>query len=145
MNPYGPCIANITTTCREQMTVIWHIDDLMGLCVDDFELMKFSCYLAKNYGPKLSMHMSNKHGYLGVDLKFNEDGTLIMSIINYLKNVIAEFPEMITGKAATLAANHLFTMRDKAEANAIEEERALAYHHTVAQLLFMVTRAILDI
>ena len=55
-NPHDPCIANMTTTCGEQMIVIWHIDNLMGLCTEDFELTKFSCYLAKIYGPKLSMH-----------------------------------------------------------------------------------------
>ncbi len=48
---------------------------------------------------------------------------------------------MITGKAAMPAANHLFTVRDEKEARALEEERALVFHHTVAQLLFMLTRA----
>jgi hypothetical protein len=101
--------------------------------------------LAKIYGPKLSMHTGNKHDYLGVDLEFNDDGTLDVLMVNYLKSVIAEFPEMITGKAATPAADHLFTVRDKKEARAIEEERALVFHHTVAQLLFMLTRARRDI
>jgi hypothetical protein len=127
------------------MTVIWHIDNLMGTCTDDFELTKFSCYLAKIYGPKLSMHTGNKHDYLGVDLEFNDDDTHNVPVVNYLKSVIAEFPEMITGKAAMPAANHLFTVRDKKEARALEEERAPVFHHTVAQLLFMSTKARCDI
>jgi hypothetical protein len=90
---------------------------------------------------KLSMHTGNKHNYLGVDLEFNDDGTLDVLMVNYLKSVIAEFPEMITGKAATPAADHLFTIRDKKEARALKEERVLVFHHTVAQLLFMSTRA----
>ncbi len=97
--------------------------------------------MAKIYGPKLSMHMGNKHDYLGVDLEFNDDGTLNVSMVNYLKSVIAEFPEMITGKAATPAADHLFTIRDEKEARELKEERALVFHHTVAQLLFMSRRA----
>jgi hypothetical protein len=141
VNPYDPCIVNMTTSSREPMTVIWHVDNLMGTCMEDFELTKFSCYLAKIYGPKLSMHKGNKHNYLGVDLEFNDDGTLDMLMVNYLKSVIAEFPEMITGKAATPAANHLFTVRDKKEARALKEERALVFHHRVAQLLFMSMRA----
>ena len=48
---------------------------------------------------------------------------------------------MITGKVATLSADHLFTMRDRKEARVLTEERALAFHHTVAQLLFMLMRA----
>ncbi len=83
----------MTDSSREPMIVIWHIDDLMGTWTEDFELTKFSCYLAKMYGPKLSMHTGNKHGYLGVDLEFNDDGTLNVSMVNYLKSVIAEFRE----------------------------------------------------
>jgi hypothetical protein len=41
--------------------VVWHVDDLMVLCVEDFELTKFSYYLAKIYGPKLNMHTGRKH------------------------------------------------------------------------------------
>jgi hypothetical protein len=66
-------------------------------------------------------------------------------MVNYLKSVIAEFPEMITGKAATPAADHLFTVKNKKEARVLKEERALVFHHTVAQLLFMSMRARLDI
>ncbi len=113
------------------MTVICHVDNLMGTCTEDFELTKFSCYLAKMYGPKLSMHTGNKHDYLGVDLEFNDDGTLDVLMVNYLKSVIAEFPEMITGKKAMPEANHLFTVRDKKETGVLKEERALVFHHTV--------------
>ena len=61
--------------------MVWHVDDLMGSCEDDFELTKFSCYLGKIYGAKLSMHMGRKHDYLEVDMEFNEDGTLDVSMI----------------------------------------------------------------
>jgi hypothetical protein len=145
VNPYDPCMANKVTKCGKQMMVIWHVDDLMGSCEDDFELTKFSCYPAKICGPKLSMHMGRKHDYLGVDMEFNEDGTLDASMITYLKNVISEFPEMITGKSATPAADHLFTIRVEKEAKPLDKEQALAFHHTVAQLLFMATRVRQDI
>jgi hypothetical protein len=134
INPYNPCVANKMTDGGKQLTVIWHVDNLMGLCETDFELTKFSCYLAGIYGPKLSMHTGRKHDYLGVDMEFNDDGTLDVSMIPYLKNVIADFPELIVGKAATPAADHLFVIRDEKEARPLEEERALGFHHTVAQL-----------
>ncbi len=120
----------------------WTLVTFVALCVVVFckELTKFSCYLAKIYGPKLTMHTGTKHDYLGVDMEFNEDGTLDASMIPYLKGIIAEFPELIKGRAATPATEHLFTVRDEKEARPLEEERALAFHHTVAQLLFMATR-----
>jgi hypothetical protein len=145
VNPYDPCMANKFTECGKQMTVIWHVNDLMGSCKNDFKLTKFSCYLAKIYGPKLSMHTGHKHNYLEVDMEFNDDGTLEASMITYLKNVISEFPEVITGKLATPAADHLFTIRDKKEAKPLDEEQALAFHYMVAQLLFMATRVRQDI
>ena len=145
VNPYDPCVANKTTESGKQMTFIWHVDDLMGLCEDDFELTKLTCYLARIYGSKLTMHTGQKHDYLGVDMEFRKDGTLGVSMIPYLKNVIAEFPELITGKSPTPAADHLFKIRDEKEAKLLEEERALVFHHTVAQLLFMATRARRDI
>jgi hypothetical protein len=49
------------------------------------------------------------------------------------------------GRAATPVADHLFNIRDKKETRSLEEERALAFHRTVAQLLFMLTRARRDI
>lgn len=71
----------------------------MVTCEDDFELTRFSCYLGKLYGLKLSMHLRNKHDYLGVDMEFCNDGALEVSIFKYLQNVIDEFLEVIEGSA----------------------------------------------
>ncbi len=49
------------------------------------------------------------------------------------------------GKPAMPGANYLFTVRDKQDAKLLDKERALAFHHTMAQLLFMATRARRDI
>jgi hypothetical protein len=49
-NSWFPCVANMMTKSGKQLTVIWHVDNLMALCEDIFELTKFSCYLCKTYG-----------------------------------------------------------------------------------------------
>jgi hypothetical protein len=108
MNPYDPCVGIKMTATGKQLTVVWHVDDLMVSCEDDFELTKFSCYLGKIYGPKLSMHLGKKHDYLGVDMEFCEDRGLEVSMFKYLKGVIDDFPEAITGRAATPAHDKLF-------------------------------------
>ena len=84
----------------------------MALCEDDFELTKFSYYLGSLYVPKLSMHVGRKHDSLGVDMKFCKDGALGVSMFKYLRNVIKEFLEKITGQAAMPAGAHLFEIRD---------------------------------
>jgi hypothetical protein len=76
INPYNPCVANMETKSGKQLTMIWHVDNLMASCEDDFELTKFSCYLGKIYGTKLSMHTGQKHKYLGMVMEFNKDGML---------------------------------------------------------------------
>ncbi len=91
------------------------------------------------------MHIGDKHDYHGMDMQFTEERVLNVSMIEYLKNVTSLFPELIVRKAATPAADHLFNVRDKGKAELLERERALAFHHTVALILFMSTRARQDI
>ena len=131
VNPYDPCVANMMMKGGKQLMVAWHVDDFMVSCKDNFELTKFSCYLANIYGTKLSMHTGRKHDYLGVDMEFCEDGALEVSMFKYLNNVIEDFPEIIHGRAATPAHDKLFEIRDDEEAKKLDEEQALAFHHTV--------------
>ena len=65
---------------EKQITVILNVDDLMISCKDNFELTKFSCYLPNIYGPKLVMHLGNKHDYLGMDFEFMNNGSLEVSM-----------------------------------------------------------------
>jgi hypothetical protein len=116
VNPYDPCVANLESPGGKQLTVIWHVNDLMAMCKENFKLTKFLCYLAKIYGTKLTMHTGCKHDYLGMDMEFTSEGTLQVSMITYLKNVMMGFPEMITRKVVTPLADYLFTIRDKKEA-----------------------------
>jgi hypothetical protein len=145
VNPYDPCVANLESPRGKQLTVIWHVDNLMAMCEEDFELTKFLCYLAKIYGTKLAMHTGCEHDFLGMDMEFTSKGTLQVSMITYLKNVITGFPEMITRKVATPVADCLFTIQDEKKARLLGQERRTAFHHTVAQLLFISTRARRDI
>ena len=120
INPYDPCVGNkmVTTEtvvpvidkkgriirnkngskkmCKvkeeKQITVIWHVDDLMMSCEENFELTKFSCYLANIYGTKLAVHLGNKHDYLGMDFEFMDNRSLEVSMFQYLDSIIDEFP-----------------------------------------------------
>jgi len=112
VTPYDPCVANMETKSGKQLTVVWHVDDLMAMCEDDFELMKFSCHTGKLYGPNLSMHLGKKHDYLRVDMEFCDNGALEVLMIDYLKNVINDFPELIKGRAATPAHDKLARQRN---------------------------------
>jgi hypothetical protein len=62
VSPYNPCIAIMKAANGKQLMVIWHMDNLMASCKDNFELTRFLCYLARIYVTrKLKMHISNKY------------------------------------------------------------------------------------
>jgi hypothetical protein len=85
------------------------------------------------------------HDYLGMDLDYSTAGVLKVSMIKYLAKIIRGFPEKITTSAVTPAAEHLFDIRPDEERRCLPEEQAMAYHRTVAQLLFLSGRARPDI
>ena len=87
----------------------------------------------QNIRVEVELAYRKKYYYLGVEMEFNEDRTLSVSMITYLKNVIA-------GSRKRSGQRQAAQLRIT-EARVLEEERALAVHHTVAQLLFMCTRA----
>ena len=91
------------------------------------------------------VHRGKYHDYLGMDLDYSHKGEVKISMIKYLKKVLDVFPEGIKGSTPSPAADHLFKIRDKAEARFLPEEQAVAFHHTVAQLLFASARARRDI
>ena len=52
------------------------------------------------------------HKYLLVDMECSHDGTMIVSIINYLQKIIDDFPEVIRSTYDTYSEEHLFTVQD---------------------------------
>ena len=65
-------------------------------------------------------------------------------MIPYIDSTIDEFPQLIEGTSPTPAADHLFKVREEGVV-LLYEERAMAFHMTVAQLLFLCMRARRDI
>ena len=122
------------------MTITWHVDDLKVSHIDPFQITKFASYLASIYGEGLVVPHGKVHDYLGMDLNFANEGIARLSMIIYTTKVLIDFPEAITTSCATPAADHLFMIRDEASAKFLPEAQAQAFHHTVAQLLFLCKR-----
>ena len=72
---------------------------------------------------------------------FRTPGELQVTMVDYLKGVMEDFPEVITGRSISPAANHLFQVRPEDERMILNKERSTASHHTMAQLLFVTSRA----
>jgi hypothetical protein len=66
-------------------------------------------------------------------------------MVDYLKVVLGDSPEEITGSVPTPASEQLFDVRPGEERIMLNEEQARAFHHAVAQLLFASSRSRNDI
>ncbi len=80
-----------------------------------------------------------------MDLNFANEGVAQILMITYTTKILTNFPEAITTSCATPAANHLFTVCDEATAKFLLKTQAQAFHHTVAQLLFLCKQSQQDI
>ena len=88
----------------------------------------------------MTIHRGKVHNYLGMDLDLSTPKTLKIGMIKYIKKIHEDFPEEIKLAADTPAAEHLFTVRKDNKDKLLPEEQALAFHHTVTQLLFLSAR-----
>ena len=95
------------------------------------------------------MNRGKIHDYLGIDLDFSEEKVVKLSMIKHLQKAFDDFPEDIGEPCATHASEHLFEVRDPEETETLGkwllEEQTQAFHHTVAQLLFVSARVRRDI
>ena len=58
-------------------------------------------------------------------------------MVPYIKKVLTEFPERITGVFSLPTADHLFQVLPPLDAKLLPAEQAQVFHHTTAQLLFL--------
>lgn len=130
-----PCIATKTVN-RSQMTVLWYIDDLKISHKESTEVMAFIDWLNTKY-TSLTVHQGKAHDYLGMDFDYSTQGVLHVSMVNYTRELIDNFPMLITSTATTPAADHLFKVRHRNEAELLPADQAIAFHHTSAQQCFL--------
>ena len=140
INPYDPCVANKIIN-GSQHTVIWHVDDLKCSHKKAFVNTKFATWLGSIYGKKLTVKRGKTHDYLGMDLDWSVGGKVTISMIKYVYKILEDFIEVISRKAATPARANLFQVQAEELAGDLPEELAVAFHHAVAQLLFLSLRA----
>ena len=115
----------------KQMTVTWHVDNLKVSHLDGAEIDKFGVYHKRTYEKadlKVTEHKGVVHDYLGIDLDYSTSGSLRVSMIKYLENTLTGFSGNIGKLAATRALEHLFKVREEAEAEYLSEERAQEFH-----------------
>jgi len=139
INPYNPSVTNKTINGK-QMTICWHVDDLFVGHEDTTVVTDLLRWLANRYDTadkKLNITRGHRHDYLGMTIDFSSNAAVTFYMIPYIKKIFNAFPEKIIRVSSTPAVDYLFTVRPPTEAQLLPEEQAHAFHHTVAQLLFL--------
>ncbi len=142
INPYDPCVANKVVN-GTQMTIRWHVDDLMISHLSQDKIMKIVQGIKDINGENIAETVGTVHDYLGMTFDYSFTKEVRINMWDYLRKVIKEFPEEITGVCATPASDHLFKVRE--DGSKLSKELAEVFHHTVYQLLFAANRARNDI
>jgi hypothetical protein len=96
LNPYDSCVANKVMDGK-QMTVGWHVDNLKVSHCDPAQATIFGEWLSKNYGVAVATHRGKVHDYLGMIFDFSAKGEVMVTMVEYIKDIIKDFPEEITG------------------------------------------------
>ena len=148
LNPYDPCVANKVVD-GSQMTVVWHVDDLKISHMQRSKIDGLLAFLKGKYGEGIVVHEGPIQDYLGVDHDYGEKGVVKMSMMKHIKKIFEDFPDEIGKDASSPASDHLFQVRDpdecEKEGKYLSDEKKKAFHHSVAQLLFVATRVRRDI
>jgi hypothetical protein len=144
-NPYDSCVVNKMVDGK-QLTVAWHVDDLKVSHVSTSVVDQFIAQMNEEFGKETPLNESRGkvHDYLGMILDFSNPGTVIVSMINYVKMVLHDTPRDMEGTAVNPAAKHLFTI-NSTDAVLLTQDRKDVFVRITMQLLYLSQRARPDI
>ena len=80
-----------------------------------------------------------------MDLDWSVGGNVILLMIKHVYKILDDFVEVLKRTRATPARNNLFRVQIEELTEHLLEELVGAFHHMVAQLLFLPQRALRDI
>lgn len=143
VNPYDPCVANKMIDGK-QHTIMWHVDNVKGSHVDPKVNDNFETWLNQEYGQekKVTATRGTKHVYLGMLLDYSVPGEVKVDMTDYVRDMIADFPEDLKGSVSTPATENLFKVTTS---KLLDPLKAEVFHTFVAKSLFLTKWARPDI
>jgi hypothetical protein len=128
-----------------QFTITWHVDYIKMSHKDPKEVTKVIDWMKGIYGDNMHVSRGLVHDYLGMTIYYTTKGEVKVTMVDYIKEVLVDFPGVIDGTAPMPASEHLFDVRPDEERTFLNKEQARVFHHDVAQLLFASARSRKDI
>jgi hypothetical protein len=136
VNDYDACVFNKTVRSK-QITICFHVDDLLVTCVDEQTLNEFQKSLEANF-EEITSRSGNQHSYLAMNIEITSEGIAID-----MKAYIAKVLEGRTVvRAKSPAGEDLFQIPDSPKLDNVKQK---AFHSDVARLLYLAKRTRVDI
>jgi hypothetical protein len=141
LNPYDTCVANKMAKGK-QCTICWYVDDTKISHVDHNVVTGVIEKIEERFG-KMQVTRGKVHVFLGMHVKFNEDGTVSVKMKDHIKEAISDFPEDMTRSAATPAKKDLLDIDETS--GLLTPAQSEIFHRIVTKLLHVSKRSRLDI
>ncbi|KAI2506284.1 Reverse transcriptase (RNA-dependent DNA polymerase) [Fragilaria crotonensis] len=141
INPYDPCVANSTINGK-QCTIVWYVDDMKISHADPAVVTSVIEKLEAKFG-KMKTTRGKEHTFLGMKIKYTDEGTAAITMIDYLQEAIVESGLDVTKTAVTPARKELLEV-DESSPVLLKDEHE-RFHSVVCKLLYVATRARVDI
>ncbi len=129
-----------------QHTVRFHVDDLMSSHRNKTVNDEFEAWLQEKYGKlgKVKATRGHEHDYLGMTIRFNDDKSVTVDMVDYVAAMLSEFPKQFKPNetAPTPATEKLFNTSSGA---LLIQTKAEVFYTAVAKGLFVSKRARPDI
>jgi hypothetical protein len=157
-NPYDPCVWN-KLIGGKQCTICFHVDDCKISHVSGKVIDNIIDWLRRDYesifedgSGAMAVHRGKVHKYLGMTLDFSTKRQVKISMIDYVKEVVAAwdnvpkhnndgFTEVKSKRGrkskSSAAPEDLFKINE----DELNTEMAMAFHNIVAKALYVVKRA----
>ena len=126
----------------KQCTIAWYVDDNQISHMDTNYVTKIIEMIEGRFG-KMTVTRGKEHVFLGMDIKYCDNGTAEIRMVNYLKEAIEEFGEDIVKTAVTPANRKLFEVSE--ESPDLDQNKREVFHSITAKLLYVSQRGRMDI
>jgi hypothetical protein len=141
LNPYDPCVANMMID-GAQCTIAWFVDDTKISHVSEAVVSRVIGQIEAAFGP-MTVTRGRNHVFLGMEIKFLDEGKLSIGMTEYVKDAIEDFQDDVSRSAVTPANKNIFEINDTAPL--LTKERSDRFHRVVAKLLYVSHRGRPDI
>jgi hypothetical protein len=111
LNPYDPCVANKDINGK-QFTIAWYVDDSKISHVKPEVVTDVIQHIENRFG-KMTVTRGKNHTFLGMDITFNKDSTICISMVKHIEDAISSFDMSMNHKPMTPAQKNLFEISEE--------------------------------